>query len=153
MICFSKPTHPCLRNVFRPTCNFGILRDNHSWKIIGAAPPHHPSLNLPEERLLKIENHLQKRVRELLALPRKWASLINALFVSALISFGNGFCWSAVRCRHPMNISGFIGIICTAKKACHENTIPGVSVGYIRLCLIRTECVTFCPAATSIPLV
>ena len=110
--------------------NFGILRDNHSGKIIGAAPvfdnglslfnfalqddiddlenyaktranpynipyeticreimgpvqrnqlhrlinfrfTRHPSLNLSEERLLVIESHLQKRVRELLALPRK----------------------------------------------------------------------------------
>jgi len=110
--------------------NFGILRDNHSGKIIGAAPifdnglslfnfamqddiadlenyaktranpygipyeticrevmgpvqrnqlhrlinfrfTRHPSLNLPEERLLAIESHIQKRVRELLALPRK----------------------------------------------------------------------------------
>lgn len=110
--------------------NFGILRDNHSGKIIGAAPifdnglslfnyamqddidsldayartranpygiPYeticrevmgpkqrsqvhrlinfhfnrHPSLNLPEERLVPIEQHIQKRVRELLALPRK----------------------------------------------------------------------------------
>lgn len=110
--------------------NFGILRDNHSGKVIGAAPvfdnglslfnyamqddiddietyaktranpynipyeticrevmgpvqrnqlhrlinfrfTRHPSLNLPEERLIAIEKHLQKRVRELLALPRK----------------------------------------------------------------------------------
>ena len=109
--------------------NFGILRDNHSGKIIGAAPvfdnglslfnyamqddinnldayartranpygiPYeticrevmgqkqrsqlhclinfhfvrHPSLNLPEERLVPIEQHVQKRIRELLALPR-----------------------------------------------------------------------------------
>lgn len=109
--------------------NFGILRENHSGKIIGAAPvfdnglslfnyamqddinnldayartranPYgilyeticrevmgqkqrsqlhrlinfhfvrHPSLNLPEERLAPIEQHIQKRVRELLALPR-----------------------------------------------------------------------------------
>ena len=110
--------------------NFGILRDNHSGNVIGAAPifdnglslfnfamqddidnldayaqtranpygiPYetvcrevmgskqrsqlhrlinfqfnrHPSLNLPEERLVPIEQHIQKRVRELLALPRK----------------------------------------------------------------------------------
>ena len=31
----------------------------------------HPSLNLPEERLIPIEQHIQWRVRELLALPRK----------------------------------------------------------------------------------
>lgn len=31
----------------------------------------HPSLNLPEERLVPIEQHIRKRVRELLALPRK----------------------------------------------------------------------------------
>ena len=110
--------------------NFGILRDNHSGNVIGAAPifdnglslfnyamqddidnldayaqtranpygiPYetvcrevmgskqrsqlhrlinfqfnrHPSLNLPEERLVPIEQRIQKRVRELLALPRK----------------------------------------------------------------------------------
>ncbi|MBR1683781.1 MAG: helix-turn-helix domain-containing protein [Clostridia bacterium] len=110
--------------------NFGILRDNHTGKIIGPAPifdnglslfnyamqedidqlaayaktranpyripyetvcmevmgkkqrsqlhrlinfkfDRHPSLNLPEERLIAIEQHLQWRVRELLALPRK----------------------------------------------------------------------------------
>ena len=31
----------------------------------------HPSLNLPEERLVPIEQHIQWRVRELLALPRR----------------------------------------------------------------------------------
>lgn len=31
----------------------------------------HPSLNLPEERLVPIEQHIQWRIRELLALPRK----------------------------------------------------------------------------------
>ena len=109
--------------------NFGVLRDNHSGKVTGAAPifdnglslfnfairedindleqyaktrsnpynipyetvcrevmgpaqrrqlhrlinfrfTRHPTLNLPEDRLQAIENHLQKRVRELLALPR-----------------------------------------------------------------------------------
>ena len=107
--------------------NFGILRDNHSGKLIGSAPifdngmslfnfampqdwkeldgyaktrgtaygisfetiyqevmgpvqtrqlrkligftfQRHPKLNLPEERLLAIERHLQKRVRQLLEL-------------------------------------------------------------------------------------
>ena len=110
--------------------NFGVLRDNHTGKVLGAAPvfdnglslfnyamqddidrldeyaktranpygipyetvcrevmgsrqraqlhrlinftlPRHPSLNLPEERLVPIERHLQQRVRQLLALPRK----------------------------------------------------------------------------------
>ena len=109
--------------------NFGILRDNHSGKVIGAAPifdngislfnyampddmenlteyaktrsnpyqiPYetvcrevmgarqrnqlrrllgfrfrrHPSINLPEERLIAIEKQVNTRVRELLALPR-----------------------------------------------------------------------------------
>ena len=99
--------------------NFGILRDNHTGKVTGAAPifdnglslfnyameddlrdldayartranpygmgprqrnqlhrlvnfrfDRHPTLNLPEPRLEAIENHLRKRVRELLSLPR-----------------------------------------------------------------------------------
>ena len=109
--------------------NFGVMRDNHTGKIIGAAPifdngrslfseampeyfrnigeyaktrtnPYgvsydticreimgdrqrrslrklmdftfrrHPTLNLPEERLTAIENQIQVRARELLALPR-----------------------------------------------------------------------------------
>ena len=109
--------------------NFGVLRDNHSGKIVAAAPifdngrslfseampeyfcnigeyaktrtnpygvsydtickeimgdrqrrnlrklidfrfERHPSLNLPEERLTAIENQIQVRTRELLALPR-----------------------------------------------------------------------------------
>ena len=110
--------------------NFGILRDNHTGKVLGAAPvfdnglslfnfamqddidhldeyaktranpygipyeivcrevmgnkqrvqlhklinfrfTRHPSINLPEERLVPIEKHIQKRVRELLALPKR----------------------------------------------------------------------------------
>ncbi|MBR1711302.1 MAG: XRE family transcriptional regulator [Clostridia bacterium] len=110
--------------------NFGILRDNHTGRVIGAAPvfdngislfnyamqddidnldsyaqtranpygiPYesvcrevmgtrqrsqlrrlisfhfvrHPSINLPEERLIPIEKHIQKRARQLLALPRR----------------------------------------------------------------------------------
>ena len=109
--------------------NFGILRDNHSGKILGPAPifdnglslfnyampddiqnleeyartranpygityeaicrevmgtkqrnqlrrligfrfTRHPSINLPEERLTAIEKQIDRRVRELLALPR-----------------------------------------------------------------------------------
>ena len=109
--------------------NFGILRDNHSGCVIGAAPvfdnglslfnyamqddidhldeyartrsnpygipyeticrevmgqkqraqlhklidfrfTRHPSLNLPEQRLIPIEQHIRKRVRQLLSLPR-----------------------------------------------------------------------------------
>ena len=110
--------------------NFGILRDNHTGKVLGAAPifdnglslfnfamqddidhlkeyaktranpygipyetvcrevmgnkqraqlhrlinfkfTRHPAYNWPEERLKPIEDHIQWRVRELLALPRK----------------------------------------------------------------------------------
>jgi transcriptional regulator with XRE-family HTH domain len=109
--------------------NFGVLRDNHSGKVIGAAPifdngislfnfalgddyahldeyaktrsnpygisyenvcrevmgtkqrnqlrkligfrfTRHPSINLPEEHLQAIEKHLERRVTELLSLPR-----------------------------------------------------------------------------------
>ena len=110
--------------------NFGVLRDNHTGKVLGAAPifdnglslfnfamqndidhldeyaktranpygipyetvcreimgnkqraqlhrlinfrfSRHPAYNWPEERLKPIEDHIQQRVRELLALPRK----------------------------------------------------------------------------------
>ena len=111
--------------------NFGVLRDNHSGKVLGPAPifdnglslfnfamdndlaeldayaktrttpyngvsyeaicaevmglrqreqlrrlvgfrfTRHPQLNLPEPRLIAIEKHLQKRVRQLLDLPRE----------------------------------------------------------------------------------
>ena len=109
--------------------NFGVLRDNHSGKVLGAAPifdnglslfnfampedlvalddyaatrstpygisfedicrevigpkqrselrrligfsfTRHPSINLPEERLTIIEKHIDRRVRQLLSLPR-----------------------------------------------------------------------------------
>ena len=39
-------------------------------KLIDFRFERHPSLNLPEERLTAIENQIQVRTRELLALPR-----------------------------------------------------------------------------------
>ena len=40
-------------------------------KLINFCFTRHPSINLPEERLVPIEKHIQKRVRELLALPKR----------------------------------------------------------------------------------
>ena len=40
-------------------------------KLINFHFMRHPSINLPEERLIPIEKHIQKRVRELLALPKQ----------------------------------------------------------------------------------
>ena len=42
---------------------------NQLRKLVNFTFTRHPSINLPEERLQAIENHIQKRVRELLAIP------------------------------------------------------------------------------------
>lgn len=47
----------------------GIKQKNQLRKLIDFKFTRHPSINLPEERLTAIEKHLQKRVRDLLALP------------------------------------------------------------------------------------
>ena len=47
----------------------GAKQKNQLRKLIGFRFTRHPSINLPEERLTAIENHLQSRVRKLLALP------------------------------------------------------------------------------------
>ena len=47
----------------------GAKQKNQLRKLIGFKFIRHPSINLPEERLTAIENHLQSRVRKLLALP------------------------------------------------------------------------------------
>ena len=47
----------------------GIKQKNQLRKLIDFKFTRHPSINLPEERLTAIEKHLQKRVRNLLALP------------------------------------------------------------------------------------
>ena len=47
----------------------GTKQKNQLRKLIGFRFTRHPSINLPEERLTAIENHLQSRVRKLLALP------------------------------------------------------------------------------------
>ena len=47
----------------------GIKQKNQLRKLIDFKLTRHPSINLPEERLTAIEKHLQKRVRDLLALP------------------------------------------------------------------------------------
>ena len=43
---------------------------NQLRKLIGFKFTRHPSINLPEERLLAIEKQIDIRVRELLSLPR-----------------------------------------------------------------------------------
>lgn len=47
----------------------GTKQKNQLRKLIDFKFTRHPSINLPEERLTAIEKHLQKRVRNLLALP------------------------------------------------------------------------------------
>lgn len=48
----------------------GNRQRNNLRKLIGFSFTRHPSLNLPEERLIAIENQIQERVRELLSLTR-----------------------------------------------------------------------------------
>lgn len=48
----------------------GTKQRNQLRKLIGFKFKRHPSLNLPEERLLAIEKQIDIRVRELLSLPR-----------------------------------------------------------------------------------
>ena len=47
----------------------GTKQKNQLRKLIDFKFTRHPSINLPEERLTAIENHLQNRVRKLLAIP------------------------------------------------------------------------------------
>ena len=48
----------------------GTKQRNQLCRLIGFHFTRHPSINLPEERLTAIEKHIDRRVRELLALPR-----------------------------------------------------------------------------------
>ena len=48
----------------------GTKQRNQLRRLIGFHFTRHPSINLPEERLTAIEKHIDRRVRELLALPR-----------------------------------------------------------------------------------
>lgn len=48
----------------------GTRQRNQLRRLIGFRFTRHPSINLPEERLTAIEKHIDRRVRELLALPR-----------------------------------------------------------------------------------
>ena len=47
----------------------GAKQKNQLRKLIGFKFTRHPSINLPEERLTAIENHLQQRVSKLLSIP------------------------------------------------------------------------------------
>jgi hypothetical protein len=48
----------------------GPRQRNQLHRLVNFRFDRHPTLNLPEPRLEAIENHLRKRVRELLSLPR-----------------------------------------------------------------------------------
>jgi hypothetical protein len=48
----------------------GTRQRNQLRRLIGFRFTRHTSINLPEERLTAIEKHIDRRVRELLALPR-----------------------------------------------------------------------------------
>ena len=47
----------------------GTKQKNQLRKLIDFKFTRHQSINLPEERLVAIEKHIQSRVRKLLALP------------------------------------------------------------------------------------
>lgn len=48
----------------------GTKQRNQLRRLIGFRFTRHPPINLPEERLTAIEKHIDRRVRELLTLPR-----------------------------------------------------------------------------------
>ena len=48
----------------------GLKQRNQLRRLIDFRFRRHPSINLPEGRLIAIENQINTRVRELLALPR-----------------------------------------------------------------------------------
>lgn len=49
----------------------GVKQKEQLRRMIGFKFRRHPSLNLPEEHLVAIENHLETRVRQLLAIPTR----------------------------------------------------------------------------------
>ena len=68
---YAKTRAPAYGNVsFESICETvkGKAQTQQLRKLIGFSFERHPKLNLPDERLEAIENHLQKRVRDILAL-------------------------------------------------------------------------------------
>jgi len=65
----ANPYHIPYETVCREV--MGIKQRNQLRRLIGFRFQRHPEINLPEERLTAIEEQINLRVRELLALPRK----------------------------------------------------------------------------------
>ena len=68
---YAKTRTTPYRISFEDVCRaiMGSKQKNQLRKLVNFSFTRHPSINLPEERLQAIENHIQKRVRELLAIP------------------------------------------------------------------------------------
>lgn len=70
---YAKTRNPAYRGTsFEGICKsvMGRVQSAQLRRLIGFEFTRHPRINLPEARLLSIEKHLQKRVRNLLALER-----------------------------------------------------------------------------------
>jgi transcriptional regulator with XRE-family HTH domain len=70
---YAATRFPAYTNVtFESICSevMGKTQAQQLRKLIGFEFKRHPSINWPEERLVAIENHLQKRVRQLLGLKK-----------------------------------------------------------------------------------
>lgn len=72
---YAKTRSNPYRTSYETICRevMGPRQRNQLRRLIGFRFRRHPSLNLPEQRLSAIENHINVRVRELLALPRTTA--------------------------------------------------------------------------------
>lgn len=68
---YAKTRTTLYRISFEDVCRavMSSKQKNQLRKLVNFTFTRHPSINLPEERLQAIENHIQKRVRELLAIP------------------------------------------------------------------------------------
>ena len=63
----------CRRIPYETVCRevMGTKQRNQLRRLTGFRFRRHPEINLPEDRLTAIEDQINLRVRELLALPRK----------------------------------------------------------------------------------
>lgn len=68
---YAKTRSTPYRISFEDVCRaiMGSKQKTQLRRLVNFTFTRHPSINLPEERLQAIENHIQKRVRELLAIP------------------------------------------------------------------------------------
>lgn len=68
---YAKTRSTPYRISFEDVCRaiMGSKQKTQLRRLLNFTFTRHPSINLPEERLQAIENHIQKRVRELLAIP------------------------------------------------------------------------------------